>query len=105
LLLGGAQGIGKDSILEPVKRAVGHWNFSEASPQDMFEPFNKFKRCVILRISEGRDLGDDATLAAGLSVFVFERASDRRFGSVEPDDCILFPGAECGDYFKSWAIV
>ena len=58
LLLGGAQGIGKDTLLEPVKRAAGHWNFGEASPQDMFAPFNKFVRSVILRVSEGRDLGD-----------------------------------------------
>jgi hypothetical protein len=58
LLLGGAQGIGKDTLLEPVKRAVGHWNFGEASPSDMFASFNRFQRSVILRISEGRDLGD-----------------------------------------------
>lgn len=58
LLLGGAQGIGKDTMLEPVKRAVGHWNFGEASPSDMFASFNRFQRSVILRISEGRDLGD-----------------------------------------------
>jgi hypothetical protein len=58
LLLGGAQGIGKDTLLEPVKRAVGHWNFGEASPSDMFASFNRFQRSVILRVSEGRDLGD-----------------------------------------------
>ena len=58
LLLGGGQGIGKDTLLEPVKRAVGHWNFGEASPSDMFASFNKFQRSVILRVSEGRDLGD-----------------------------------------------
>ena len=33
LVLGGNQGIGKDTILEPVKRAVGPWNFSEPPPQ------------------------------------------------------------------------
>src|SRR6516165_9336709 len=27
LVLGGLQGIGKDTMLEPVKRAVGPWNF------------------------------------------------------------------------------
>jgi hypothetical protein len=32
LVLGGEQGIGKDSTLEPVKRAVGPWNFHEVSP-------------------------------------------------------------------------
>ena len=32
LVLGGLQGIGKDTVLEPVKHAVGPWNFNEVSP-------------------------------------------------------------------------
>jgi hypothetical protein len=58
LMLGGAQGIGKDTMLEPVKHAVGPWNFSEVSPQHMLGRFNGFLKSVILRISEARDLGD-----------------------------------------------
>jgi hypothetical protein len=58
LVLGGAQGIGKDTSLEPVKRAVGPWNFSEVSPQHMLGRFNGFLKSVILRVSEARDLGD-----------------------------------------------
>jgi hypothetical protein len=58
LVLGGAQGIGKDTLLEPVKRAVGPWNFEEVSPQAMLRRFNAFLKSVILRISEARDLGD-----------------------------------------------
>ena len=58
LVLGGAQGIGKDTLLEPVKHAIGPWNFREASPQQMLGRFNSFLKSVILRISEGRDLGD-----------------------------------------------
>jgi Family of unknown function (DUF5906)/Bifunctional DNA primase/polymerase, N-terminal len=58
LVLGGKQGIGKDSMLEPVKRAVGPWNFSEVSPQQAIGRFNGFLKSVILRISEARDLGD-----------------------------------------------
>ena len=58
LVLGGAQGIGKDTLLEPVKRAVGPWNFSEVSPQHMLGRFNGFLKSVILRVSEARDLGD-----------------------------------------------
>ena len=42
LVLGGAQGIGKDTMLEPVKRAIGPWNFSEVSPQHMLGRFNGF---------------------------------------------------------------
>jgi hypothetical protein len=58
LVLGGAQGIGKDTLLEPVKRAIGPWNFSEVSPQQVLSRFNGFVKSVILRISEARDLGD-----------------------------------------------
>jgi hypothetical protein len=58
IVFGGKQGIGKDSILEPVKQAVGPWNFSEVSPTQMLGRFNGFLKSVILRISEARDLGD-----------------------------------------------
>jgi hypothetical protein len=58
LVLGGSQGIGKDTLLEPVKHAVGQWNFIEISPKQMFGRFNSFAKSVILRISEARDLGD-----------------------------------------------
>jgi Family of unknown function (DUF5906) len=58
LLLGGSQGVGKDTLLEPVKYAIGPWNFTEVSPTHMLGRFNGFVRSVILRISEARDLGD-----------------------------------------------
>jgi hypothetical protein len=58
LVFGGAQGIGKDSLLEPVKRAVGPWNFQEVSPQQMLGRFNGYLKSVVLRISEARDLGE-----------------------------------------------
>jgi hypothetical protein len=58
LVLGGAQGIGKDTLIEPVKYAVGPWNVAEVSPQQMLGRFNGFIKSVILRISEARDLGD-----------------------------------------------
>jgi len=58
LVLGGCQGIGKDTLLEPVKSAVGPWNFSEVSPQHMLGRFNGYLKSVILRVSEARDLGD-----------------------------------------------
>jgi DNA polymerase III delta prime subunit len=58
LLLGGPQGIGKDTLLEPLKHAIGPWNFSEVSPQQMLGRFNGFVKSVALRINEARDLGD-----------------------------------------------
>jgi hypothetical protein len=58
IVLGGNQGVGKDTILEPVKSAIGPWNFSEVSPTQMMGRFNGFLKSVILRVSEARDLGD-----------------------------------------------
>ena len=58
LVLGGAQGIGKDTLIEPVKHAVGPWNFSEVSPTHVLGRFNGFLSSVILRVSEARDLGE-----------------------------------------------
>ena len=58
IVLGGAQGIGKDTMLEPVKHAIGQWNFSEVSPPHLLGRFNGFVKSVILRVSEARDLGD-----------------------------------------------
>ncbi|MFS8114774.1 bifunctional DNA primase/polymerase [Rhizobium jaguaris] len=52
------QGTGKDTMLEPVKRAVGPWNFQEGSPQQVLGRFNGFLKSVILRINEARDLGE-----------------------------------------------
>jgi hypothetical protein len=58
LVLGGAQGIGKDTILEPVKAAICPWNFMDISPSHLLGRFNGFVKSVILRISETRDLGE-----------------------------------------------
>jgi len=58
IVMGGPQGIGKDSILEPVKRAIGTGNFKEISPKHLKADFTDFVRAVILRINEAHDLGD-----------------------------------------------
>jgi Family of unknown function (DUF5906) len=58
LVLLGKQGIGKDTLLEPVKRSIGPWNFSEVNPMQVLGRFNSFLKSVILRISEARDVGD-----------------------------------------------
>lgn len=58
LVLGGEQGIGKDSLIEPAKHAVGPWNCQEVSPSTLLGRFNGFAKSVILRVSEARDLGE-----------------------------------------------
>jgi hypothetical protein len=56
LLLIGPPGIGKDSMLEPVKYAVGPWNFAEVSPPQVLGRFNGHLKSVVLRISEVTDM-------------------------------------------------
>jgi hypothetical protein len=58
LVFGGGQGIGKDTIIEPVKVRIGHWNFQEIGPSQLLEPFNDYLRKVLLRVNEAHDLGE-----------------------------------------------
>lgn len=58
IVLGGAQGIGKDTILEPVKAAVGPWNFGETNPTQLMGRFTSFIKNTIVRVSETRDQGE-----------------------------------------------
>ena len=59
LVLGGEQGIGKDTLLEPVKRAIGPWNWQDEGPTTILESrFNGYLKAVVLRINEARDLGE-----------------------------------------------
>jgi hypothetical protein len=58
LVLGGGQGIGKDTLLAPIKHAVGSWNFQDISPTNLLESFNPFVKAVVLRINEAHDLGE-----------------------------------------------
>ena len=58
LVLGGAQGIRKDTLLEPLKPAIGPWNFHSVSPTQLLGRFNPFAKSVVLQVSEARDLGD-----------------------------------------------
>lgn len=58
LVLGGKPGIGKDTILIPVFKAIGTWNVETAGPKDMMsDDWNYFIRSVILLINEAMDLG------------------------------------------------
>ena len=58
LVLGGGQGIGKDTLLDPVRRALGPWNVKDIAPQHLLGEFNPYVECVLLVISEARDMGE-----------------------------------------------
>jgi hypothetical protein len=54
----GDPGIGKDSALAPLREAVGPWNYADISPAHLLEPYTDYAKSVVLRINEGRDLGE-----------------------------------------------
>jgi hypothetical protein len=58
LVLGGAPRVGKDSLIAPLRHAVGAWNFHEIAPSELTGRFNGYRKAVVLRISEARDLGE-----------------------------------------------
>lgn len=58
IVAGGEQGVGKDTVLEPIKVNVGNWNWQEISPSMMMGRFTGWAKAVIVRVSEVRDLGD-----------------------------------------------
>lgn len=56
LVLGGGSRIGKDSILAPLLRAVGEWNFKDVTPDLILKSdFNEYLQCCVLRINEMKD--------------------------------------------------
>jgi hypothetical protein len=58
LVLGGAMRIGKDTILVPVRYAIGPWNCAEISASELLGKFNPFLKKVLVRVNEVRDLGE-----------------------------------------------
>jgi uncharacterized protein DUF5906 len=58
IVLGGPPGTGKDTAVDPVKHAVGPWNCSEIAPSNLLDSFDGWKKSVLLRVSEARDMGD-----------------------------------------------
>jgi len=50
--------IGKDTLLVPVRYAVGTWNFRDIALNDLAGKNNDFLCAVIVRVNEARDVGD-----------------------------------------------
>ena len=58
LVLGGEQGVGKDTLLAALRYVVGPWNVQEVSPLVMMGPFSGYNRCLVLVIGEAKDMGE-----------------------------------------------
>lgn len=61
LVLIGAPGIGKDTILEPLRHGVGPWNFADIKPGQLVARFNGYRRNKVIRVNEAHDTGDEIT--------------------------------------------
>jgi len=58
IVLAGSPGIGKDTLIEPLRLGVGAANFTEASPHDIIGQWTDYSQAVVLRISEMKDQGE-----------------------------------------------
>lgn len=54
IVMAGAQGIGKDTALLPVRRGVGEWNAAEVGPDAITGAYNGHVKSVLLVINEVR---------------------------------------------------
>lgn len=54
IVMAGAQGIGKDTALIPVRRGVGEWNAAEVGPDAITSAYNGYVKSVLLVINEVR---------------------------------------------------
>jgi len=59
LVLGGAQGIGKDFILKPLRAGVGEDNWQSIDPPELLGAFNGWRQAVVLVINEIHNLGEN----------------------------------------------
>lgn len=57
----GSPGIGKDTILEPLRHGVGPWNFVDIKPGQLVARFNGYRRNKVIRVNEAHDTGDEIT--------------------------------------------
>lgn len=75
LVLGsGVHGIGKDTLLAPLRHAVGHRNFVIIKPSDLVDNTNPWVASRIVQVSESRDLGEGHN---GISRYeMYERCKD-----------------------------
>jgi hypothetical protein len=58
IVLGGAPGVGKDSIIAGVRYALGEHNVKSIGPEAIFGDFTPWTKCLLLIINEAHDTGD-----------------------------------------------
>lgn len=64
IVISGAQGIGKDTMLLPLRLGVGEWNSSEISPDAIEGRFNDYVQTVMLIVNEVRPHNEEHRASA-----------------------------------------
>jgi len=59
LVLAGQPGIGKDSLLEPIKMLIGEGNYNGIDPDDLFSQYRPWLESVMLIVNEVRSFKDN----------------------------------------------
>jgi len=59
IVIAGAQGIGKDTALLPLRKGVGEWNAAEIDPDAITRQYNGYVKSVMLVINEVRPHDED----------------------------------------------
>lgn len=54
VVLGGKQGIGKDTLLWPLRQAVGEYNSAEIGPDEILSPHNAWVQSLLIVVNEVR---------------------------------------------------
>lgn len=60
IVIAGAQGIGKDTLLYPIRQGVGEHNVCEIEPDETNSPYTHYTKSVMLMINEVRPLDEDS---------------------------------------------
>lgn len=54
IVLAGSQGIGKDTMLLPLRLGVGYWNTAEIDPDEIFGTYNSYIKNLLIVVNEVR---------------------------------------------------
>jgi Bifunctional DNA primase/polymerase, N-terminal/Family of unknown function (DUF5906) len=83
LLIGGGQGVGKDTAVEMCVPAIGSWNVAEIGPADLEQSFNEYSAATLVRISEAANLHE-------MSRWAFNEKTKVLIAGL-PDTCLVNP--------------
>lgn len=68
IVLSGAQRIGKDLALLPVRAAIGMWNSKNIDPDELFSPYKPWLETLMLTVDEVRPTKDEFSASSAYNI-------------------------------------